>query len=190
MLGRVSKLGVSAVTSRLAVPWNTQTQWSYLGFICGLVRTASAGDDVIVSEYWFKRMKGTTPGIVKTTGSISTFVANAGEGGAVARAMLVWRVAMSSSRRGPALGSSRSPESGKSRRVRQVDWRVLSAHRWVRQRPSHNRRTPQVMDHGLLSEHQRCCMHCRFRRGACDEHAEEECGDSRTWCEYLFGEDS
>ena len=40
------------------------------------------------------------------------------------------------------------------RSVRQVDWRVLGAHRWVRQRASHNRRTPQVTDHGLLSEHQ------------------------------------
>ena len=24
-------------------------------------------------------------------------------------------------------------------------------------------------------------LDCRFRRGACDAHAEEECGDSRTW---------
>ena len=40
------------------------------------------------------------------------------------------------------------------RSVRQVDWRVLSAHRWVRQRASHNRSSPypQVTDHGLLSE--------------------------------------
>ena len=38
--------------------------------------------------------------------------------------------------------------------VRQVDWRVLSAHRWVKQRASHNRRTPQVTDHGLPSERQ------------------------------------
>ena len=36
----------------------------------------------------------------------------------------------------------------------EVDWRVLSAHRCVRQRTSHNRSTPQVTDHGLLSEHQ------------------------------------
>ena len=40
-------------------------------------------------------MKGTTTGRVKTTCSISTFVANAGEGGAVARALLVWRVVQS-----------------------------------------------------------------------------------------------
>ena len=40
------------------------------------------------------------------------------------------------------------------RSVRQVDWRVLSAHRWVRQSTSHNRSSPypQVTDHGLLSE--------------------------------------
>ena len=34
----------------------------------------------------------------------------------------------------------------------EVDWRVLGALGWVRQRASHNRRTPQVTDHGLLSE--------------------------------------
>ena len=40
------------------------------------------------------------------------------------------------------------------RSVRQVDWRVLSAHGRVRQRASHNRSSPypQVTDHGLLSE--------------------------------------
>ena len=35
------------------------------------------------------------PGMVETTGSTSTFVTNAGAGGAVAEMMLVWRVAMS-----------------------------------------------------------------------------------------------
>ena len=46
-----------------------------------------------------------------------------------------------------------NPETRATERsVRQVDWRVLSAHRWVRQRASHSRRTPQVTDHGLLSE--------------------------------------
>ena len=35
------------------------------------------------------------PGMVETTGSTSTFVTNAGAGGAVEEMMLVWRVAMS-----------------------------------------------------------------------------------------------
>ena len=114
----------------------------------------SQGDEVIVSEYWFKRMKSTTTGMVKTTGSISTFVANAGAGGAVARAMLVWRVAMSSCsvRSQQALPSAGVPSITRKRDIKksasQVDWRLLSAHRWVRQRTSHNRRTPQVTDHG------------------------------------------
>ena len=116
-------------------------------------------DDFAVTDngYWFKRVSGATIGMVKTTGSISTFVANAGAGGAVARAMLVWRVAMSScsvrSQQARPSAGVQSSTRRESRRVwRQVDWRVLSAHRWARQRASHNRRTRQVMDHGLLSE--------------------------------------
>ena len=74
--------------------------------------------------------------------------------------MLVWRVAMSScsvwsqqTRLSAGVQSStRKREIEKS--GRQVEWRVLSAHRFVRQRASHNRRTPQVTDHSLLSEHQ------------------------------------
>ena len=75
------------------------------------------------------------------------------------------------------------------RSARQVDRRVLSAHRWVRQRASHNRRTPQVTDHASTSDvacsdesgdtavRSELVAHldCQFRRGACDAHAEEEC---------------
>ena len=74
--------------------------------------------------------------------------------------MLVWRVAVSSCsvwrrQMRPSAGvksSIRKREIEKS--GRQVDWRVLSAHRWVRQRASHKRRTPQVTDHGLQSDRQ------------------------------------
>ena len=96
MLSRVSKLGIVAVTSRFAASWNTQEQRSCLGFICGLARTASASDEVIVHGYWFKRVSGTTTGAMEVTGPIATRVDNAGAGGAVAGAMLVWRVDMSS----------------------------------------------------------------------------------------------
>ena len=147
MLNRVSKLGVVTVTSRFAVPWNIRAQWSCLGFICVLARTASASDEVIVDGYWSKRVSGTTTDMAETTGSTFTFEANAGAEGAIAGMMLVWRVAM-----------SRAPESGESRGVCVSNWRVLSAHRWVRQRTSHNRSTPQVTDHGLQSEHKRCSM--------------------------------
>ena len=92
--------------------------------------------------------------MLKTTDSISSFVANAVAGGAVARAMLVWRVAMSScSVRSPQTRLSAGVQSSARKSVRQVDWRVLTAHRWVKQRGSHNLRTPQVTDHGLLREH-------------------------------------
>ena len=48
--------------------------------------------------------------------------------------------------------STRKPEI--ERIVRQVDWRVLCAHIWVRQRASHHKSSPypQVTDQGLLSE--------------------------------------
>ena len=93
MLSHVSKSGVVAVTSRSAASQNTRAQWSCLGFISGLARAASA---VIVDRYWFKRVSGATTGVVEATDPISTFMANAGAGGAVADMMLVWRAAMSS----------------------------------------------------------------------------------------------
>ena len=154
MPSRVSKYGVVAVISRLATPWSTRVQWSSLGIICGLARTASASNEVIVSGYWTKRGNGTTTGVVEVADSIPSSALKAGAGGAVAR-VLVLRVAMSScnvwSRQmrpsAEVQLSTRKREIERS--VRQVDWRVL---RWVRQRASHNRRTPQVTDHGLLSE--------------------------------------
>ena len=108
------------MTGRFAMPWSTRAQSSCFGFICGLARTASASDEV--SE-WVKRVSGTTTEMVESIDPISTLVANAGAGGAVAEMMLVWRVAMSScsvwsqQTRPSAGGRSRAPESGKSRRV-------------------------------------------------------------------------
>ena len=52
---RVNKYGIVTVTSRFATPWNTRAQWSCFGFICGLARTASASDEVIVNGCWSKR---------------------------------------------------------------------------------------------------------------------------------------
>ena len=153
---RVSKYRNVAATSRFATLCSTRTQWSCFGFICGLAGAASANDEVMVSGCWSKRGNGTTTGVVEVADSISTFAVNAGAG-AVAEAMLVWRVAMSSVR-SPQMRpsaevqlSTRKREIEKS--VRQVGWRVLSAHRWMRQRASHNRSSPypQVTDHGLLS---------------------------------------
>ena len=50
--------------------------------------------------------------------------------------------------------STRDQKNGKS--VRQVDWRMLSAHRWVRQSASHSRSTPhpRVTDQGMFDEHE------------------------------------
>ena len=153
---RVSKDGLVAVTSRFAFPWNTRTRWSCFGFICGLGRAASANDEVIVSEYWSKRGNGTT-GVVEVADLIPTFAVNAGAGGAVAGAMLVWRAAMSSCSvwNRQMRPSAEVQLSTRKREIeRQVDWHVLSAHRWVRQRASHNRSSPypQATDHGLPSE--------------------------------------
>ena len=108
-------------------------------------------------EWGFAQAGERHDGVTDATDPVSTFAVNAGAGGAVAGAMLVWRVAMSScsvwsQQTRPSAGVQSSTRK-RERSVRQVDWRVLSAHRWVRQRASHNRRTPQVTDHGLLSEH-------------------------------------
>ena len=65
MPSRVSKTGIVAVTSQFAAPWNTRTQWSCIGFICGLTRTASACDEVVVNGYWSKRRNGTTTGVIE-----------------------------------------------------------------------------------------------------------------------------
>ena len=65
MLNRLSKLGVFTVTSRIVVPWHTRAQWRCLGFICGLVRSASASDEAMVNGYWSKRVSGTTTGRVR-----------------------------------------------------------------------------------------------------------------------------
>ena len=67
---RVSKYGIVAVTSRYATLWNTRTQWSSFGFICGLAQTDSASDEVMVSGYWSKRGNGTTTGVVEVADSI------------------------------------------------------------------------------------------------------------------------
>ena len=85
MPGRVSKYGVVAVACRFATPWNTRTQWSCFGFICGLARTASASDEAMVRGYWSKCGNGTTTGVVEVADSILTFAVNAGAGGAVAK---------------------------------------------------------------------------------------------------------
>ena len=82
MLSRVSKFGVVAVTGRFL---GAQLQWSCFGFICGLAGTSSANDEVIVNGHRSKRVNGTTTGVMEATDSTSTFVANAGAGGAVAR---------------------------------------------------------------------------------------------------------
>ena len=137
---RVSMCGIVTVTSRFATPWSTRTQWSCFGFMCGLARAASANDEVTASGYWSKRGNGTTTGVVADL--IPTFAVNAGTGGAAAEAMLVWSGAMSScsvwsQQMRPSAEvqlSTRKREIERS--VRQVDWRVLSAYRWVRQRAS------------------------------------------------------
>ena len=100
-------------------------------------------------------------GMVGATGSTSAFVINAGAGGTVAEMMLVWRAAMSrysawSRQTRPSAevqSSTRDQKNEKS--VRQVDWRMLSAHRWVRQHVSPHLR---VTDQSLFDEHERCGM--------------------------------
>ena len=96
--------------------------------------------------------------MVKATGSTPTSVTNAGAGGAVVEMMLVWRMAMSrysvwsrQTRPSAEVQSSTGDEKDE-KSVRQVDWRMFSAHRWVRQSTSRSRSTPhpQVTDLKLV----------------------------------------
>ena len=102
--------------------------------------------------------RGTTAGVVEVADPISSFAVDAGAGRAVAEAVLVWRVTMSScsvwsrQMRPNAEVQLSTQKREIERSVRQVDWRVLNAHRWVRQRASQSSPYPQVTDHGLLSE--------------------------------------
>ena len=107
-------------------------------------------------------------GMVGATGSVSAFVINPGAGGAVAEIMLVWRAAMcrysawSRQTRPSAEVQSSTRDQKNEKRMRQVDWRMLGAHRWVRQSTSRSRSTPyphlQVTDRSLFDEHERCGM--------------------------------
>ena len=160
------------MTGRLDVPWSTRAQWSCFGFVCGLARAASASDEVIVNGYWSKRVNGTTTGVVEATDSISTFAVSAGAGGAVAGAMLVWRVAMSgcsvwSQQMRPSAGvqsSTRKQEIERS--VRQVDWRVLRVHRWAESVSQQEDST----GHGpRLAEREPIMLHAAIKVGNCSE---------------------
>ena len=57
-------------------------------------------------------------------------------------------------------GAVEHARSKEKKSVRQVDWRMLGAHRWVRQSTSRSRSTPyphlQVTDRSLFDEHERC----------------------------------
>ena len=59
--------------------------------VAALARMTSAGCS--------KRVENTTTGVLSTAGSVSTFVASVGAGGAVVVMMLVWRAAISGWRR-------------------------------------------------------------------------------------------
>ena len=134
---RVSRLEAVAVTSRFAVLWMARAKWNCLGDICELTRADRASDEVILSGYWFGMVQtmettGSNDGMVETTGSTSTFVTNAGAGGAVAEMMLVGRAAMcrysvwSRKSRPSAEVQSSTRDQKNQISTRQVDRRMLS----------------------------------------------------------------
>ena len=126
----MSKHGIVGATSRFATPWNTRAQRSCFSFICGLAGTASANDEVAVSGYWSKRGNGTTTGVIEAD-SIPTLAVNAGAGGAVAGVKGGLVCGHEQLQRVESSDAAQREIEGS---VRLVDWRVLSSHRWVRQR--------------------------------------------------------
>ena len=157
---RVSRLGIVTGTSRFAVLWMTRAEWNCLGVICELKRADSASDEVIVSGYWSKRWNGESDwnggndwiSLHIRDECWSRRSSRGNDVGLACGHEQIQRVG----NRGPEPKCSRAPEIRRTKRVRQVDWRMLSAHRWVRQSASHSGSTPhpQVTDQSLFDEHE------------------------------------
>ena len=74
--------------------------------------------------------------MVGATGSEAAFVISAGAGGAGWRAAVSRYSAWSRQTRSSAEVQSSTRDEKNEKSVRQVDWRMLGAHRWVRQSTS------------------------------------------------------
>ena len=146
---RVSKYGVVAVTRPICCALEHTGTVELLWLHLWASTTASASEEVIVNWYWYKRENDETTGVMEVADSIPTFAVDAG-GKSSRRSDAGLACGHEQLQRVESQSSTRKRVIEKS--GRQVGWRVLSAQRWVRQRASHNRRTPQVTDHGLLSE--------------------------------------
>ena len=115
-----------------------------------LVRTISANSEEFENGCRSKRVKDTKVGVASMTDSVSTLMkkcwsrrsSRGNDAGLACGRQQVKRVesADAAQRR----GAVECPRQRVEESACQVDWRALSAHRWVRQRTSHNRSAPQV----------------------------------------------
>ena len=159
----MSGLGIVAVITRFAVLWTTRAKWNCLDDTCELTRADSAGDEAIVSGYWSGESdwNGGSDWISLCIRDKcwSRRSSRRNDAGLACGHEQIQRVESASvSQRRGAVEHPRSEEREEC--VRQVDWRMFSAHRWVRQSTSRSKSTPhlKVTDRSLFDEHERCGM--------------------------------
>ena len=171
----VNRLGIVVVIRRFAVLWTTRAKWDCLDDTCKLTRTDNASDEAIVSGYCFKRWNSESDWSGESDwngGSdwISRCIRDkcwsrmSSRGNDAGLACVHEQIQRAWSRltRSGAEVQSNTRDQKNEKSVRQVDWRMLSAHRWVGQSTSRSRSTPyphlQVTDRSLFDEHERCGM--------------------------------
>ena len=107
-----------------------------LGIACELTRADSASDEVIVSGYWFKRWSGESDwncgnDWINLHIRDECWSRRSSRRNDAGLACGHERIRRQSRPSAEVQSSTRDQKNEKS--VRRVDWRVLSAHRWVRQ---------------------------------------------------------
>ena len=172
-----------------------------------LVRTINANSDEFENGCRLKRVKDTKTGVASTADSVSMFTKKCWsrrssrgiDAGLACGHGHVKR--MESADAAQRRGTVECPREKIEESVRQVDWRVLSAHRSVKQTTFHNR----TVHRSQAKSCQGSSVECSDRTWRNDSeagvdrppwlfefgdenvvlNAEEECGDSRVWYEYF-----
>ena len=130
---------------------------------------------MIVNGCWSKRVNGTATGVMEAADSISTFVVNAGAGGAAAGVKLVWRVAVSSC---SVLSQQMRPSAGEqsSTRKREIEKERASGRlacaQWARMGEAESvSQQEDSTGHGpLLAERAQMMSHAAMKNGGnCSE---------------------
>ena len=137
----VEREAMASCMSELAIiPANTLRN----AIVAALTRVTSASSNVLTDGCCLTRVENTTSRVANTAGSVSTFAASVGAGGAVVVMMLVWRAAMTK-----YSGWNRQTRSSRGRTVRTSgETKNISLQEYSKK--SRTRALP--------SEHKKCCV--------------------------------